>query len=194
MKTQLVTLAENTEVKVTEDTQFVLQFPAMAGEKYSLNVIFEKPGVSGEIIGIYSLKKDQSVDLTTISTHKAPHTTCFTRIKGALYDNAKSSYTGKIIIEKPAQQTQSFLEDNILVLGNETLNTSQPILEIEADDVKASHGSTTGRINEEQVYYLESRGLDKTEAQTLIVDGFFESLVNKIEDATVAEAIRSALV
>lgn len=195
MKTQLLSLQENTEVKVTEDTQFVLQFPSTAtGSKYLVNLIFETPGVSGEIIGAYSLKSGEELDLTTLSTHKVPHTTCFTRIKGALHEGAKSNYVGKIIIEKPAQQTNSFLEQSVLILGENTTNNSQPILEIEADDVKASHGSTTGRIREDQVYYLMSRGLDKKESEDLIVDGFFESLINKIQDTSVSEKIRGTLV
>jgi len=194
MKTQLVMLNENTEIKVTEDTQFVLQFPSVAqGAKYSLNLIFEKQGVSGEILCAYALTAGQELNLTTLSTHKAPNTSCLTQIKGALYTGSKSNYTGKIIIEKPAQQTTAFLDQAVLVLGEDTNNISQPILEIEADDVKASHGSTTGRVNEDQVYYLMSRCLSRDESQAIIVEGFFESLINKIEDTSVAAVARSAI-
>src|SRR5438067_670376 len=102
MKTQLIKLAENIEVRPTEDTQFVLEFPqTTTSEKYSINVIFEKPGVSGEIIGIYSLHNREQVDLTTISTHKAPNTTCLTRIKGALYDGAKSKSDKHFYVFRP---------------------------------------------------------------------------------------------
>lgn len=175
MKTQVIELQENMQVYAREDTQFVLVFPNEKSVKLELNIIFEKEGVAAEIIGLYKLSKDQSVDLTTVATHKVPHTSCMTKIKGVLMDRARSKYTGKIVIEKAAQGTSSFLEHNVLVLGDETHNNSEPILEILANDVMASHGATTGRINEDQIYYLTSRGLSRVEAEELIVEGFLKS-------------------
>lgn len=195
MKTVLQKLNENTEIPVTVDTQFVLDLSLLDTRKpYVLNLLFETQGVSAEVIGLYKLKKDQEINLTTISTHKVPNTSCVVNIKGVLMDKAKSSYAGKILIEKPAQQTSSFLNQNILVLGEETVNNSQPILEIEADDVKASHGSTTGRVDENIIYYLMSRGLDKSESETLIVEGFFESLLGTIVDGNVRNAVKKTLI
>ena len=142
---------------------------------------------------MYSLGVNESVVLTTSTIHKAPFTSCVTYIKGVLFDGGNSSYTGKIIIEKKAQQTNSYLNDNILVVGENTKNNSKPILEIEADDVKASHGATTGRVNEDQLYYLESRGLSEVESQNLIVEGFFESLLSKITDDKIKNKIRNKI-
>ena len=82
---------------------------------------------------------------------------------------------------------------NTGILGDSVKNESQPILEILADDVKASHGATTGRIPEENIYYLESRGLDKEEAKVLIVEGFFEELLSKIHDQQIAQEVRDKL-
>ncbi|KKS59963.1 MAG: SufBD protein [candidate division WWE3 bacterium GW2011_GWF2_42_42] len=96
---------------------------------------------------------------------------------------------GKIIIAKKAFQTNSYLNNKTLVIGEGTKNITRPILEIEADDVKASHGATTGRVRESDVYYLRSRGLTKKEAEEIIVEGFFESLVAKIEDGDVREKV-----
>jgi Fe-S cluster assembly protein SufD len=104
-----------------------------------------------------------------------------TRIKGVLDDSASSSYIGKILIAKAGQQTASFLSHNVLVIGNKTSNNSQPILEIDADDVKASHGATTGRIDR-QLYYLATRGLDTVTAKNLIIKGFFEAEMHNIKD------------
>ena len=97
---------------------------------------------------------------------------------------------GKIIIAKKAFQTNSYLNNKTLVIGEGTKNITRPILEIEADDVKASHGSTTGRVREDDVYYLTSRGLTKKEAEEVIVEGFFESVVAKIEAGVVREKVR----
>jgi len=196
MKTEFIKLGENTEVKVTEDTRYVLDvevFHSKKTKKQSLNVIFEESGVTAEVIGAYRLLQGQQIDLHTQSVHKVPHTNCFIHIKGVLLDKSGSNYVGKIIIEKDAQQTSSYLEDNVLVIGDNTKNESQPILEIEADDVKASHGATTGRVDPSQVFYLKSRGLSEEEAKNTIVEGFFDSLLGKIDDETIRNKVKSKL-
>lgn len=193
MKCELVTLTENTVIKVARNTQFVLAFDIFDGRKLSIDLQFETPNVSAEIIGLYFLKEGQSLDLTTITTHKSPNTSCFTNIRGVLGNGTKSNYVGKIIIEKSAQQTSSFLHDSVLVVGENTQNSSEPILEIEADDVKASHGATTGRINPDHVYYLQSRGLTINEAQDQIVQGFFEEMLSKITSEKVREKVKKEI-
>ncbi len=187
MKTRLITPHEKETVLVTEDAQFVLN---LSGGNHDVTFVFNTEGVSAEVIGLYKLKPNEEINLTTTTDHKARNTSCVTKIKGALSDGSRSIYLGKIVIRKSAQQTSSFLEDNVLVVGENTYNNSQPILEIDADDVKASHGATTGRVNESWIYYLMSRGLSKGESEKLIVEGFFESLISKIEDEKVKSEIR----
>jgi len=201
MKTKLIALQEPIKIRVKEDTQFVLDFSSQYKSESVINksvkslvhLIFEKPGVSAEIIGLFKLKKGQEADLTTIAEHKAPHTSCHTAIKGVLEDKANSNYVGKILIDKKAQQTTSFLRDDVLIVGQETENSSQPILEIEADDVKASHGATTGRVDNQQLYYLMSRGLTEKEAEDTVVEGFFEPLLAKIRDEKIRAVVKSNL-
>lgn len=182
MKTELLKITKSVVLSAMEDTQFVLQMPENCTDPIEVRVEFTKEGVTAEIISLFRVKKGNKVNLTTVAHHKVPHTSCMTKIKKVLEDGAESDYIGKIIIEKPAQQTSSFLEDATLVLGDHTKNRSDPILEIEADDVKASHGATTGRVDKDQVYYLMSRGLTSQEAQNIIVEGFFESLIAQIAD------------
>lgn len=183
MKSKLIKVTKNQKVAVKEDTQYVLVFPDKKSvQDYTFECVFDTRGVEAEIIGLYSLDKGEKLSLITIANHLVPNTKCDTKIKGVVGDNTHSSYIGKIIITKLAQQTSSFLEDAVLVLGENTSNRSDPILEIEADDVAASHGATTGRINEDHVYYLQSRGLSVKEARELIVSGFFESLLSEIVD------------
>jgi len=194
MKTEFIKLGENTKVKVSEDTQFVLDVKANGGDlNQSIDVVFEKSGVSAEIIGVFKLLGGEEIGLRTSAIHKVPNTQCFTHIKGVLMDKSSSNYVGKIIIEKDAQQTSSYLEDNILVVGEGTNNISQPILEIEADDVRASHGATTGRINKDQLFYLQSRGLSEEEAQEVIIEGFLNSLLNRIQDETIRNKVKERL-
>ena len=193
MKTVLLTPKGDQIIKVPEDTQFVLRFP---DAEATANIVFsfEKEGVSAEVLGLFSLKPGNKLNLTTTALHKVPHASCITKIKGVLYSDSEAFYIGKILINKKAQNTSSFLENNTLVLGDNTKNTSQPILEIDADDVKASHGSTTGRVNEEQIYYLMSRGFTREESVRLIVEGFFEKELSLILDSGVREEIHKTLI
>ena len=110
-----------------------------------------------------------------------------------LLDNSKSTYIGKIVIQKSAQQTSSYLDDAVLVVGENVQNKADPILEIEADDVKASHGSTTGTVDAAQVFYLQSRGFSKEDAQKLVVQGFLSSALSAIIDDEVRLTLESQL-
>lgn len=194
MKTFLVEAGEKTNLEVKEDSQFVLSFSDYSPQKsYQVDLNFNKPGLKGEIMALFRLKEGQNLDLTTVANHQAPHTSCNTSVKGVLQDKCSSKYRGKIIIGKKAQQTVSYLEDNVLLVGDDIKNISEPVLEIDADDVKASHGATTGRINLEQIYYLQTRGLNKTEAEKLIVEGFFESLLKEIKDEKIREEVKKKL-
>lgn len=190
MHTKLVTLTKDLVLQVTEDTQFVVN---VKGEGV-LTLEFSTAGVAAEILAPYLLKAGDTLKFTTIAKHIARNTSCITKVKGVLQDNCSSDYVGKIIIEEGAQQTSSFLEHNVLVIGEGSKNNSQPILEIAADDVKASHGSTTGRVDAMQVYYLMTRGLSREEAQEQIVSGFFTSILNEITDATIRSEISKKLI
>lgn len=182
------------KIDVLEDTQYVLDFTGANETAYSIELDLSKQGVKAEIYGLYNLKKDQKLKFTTVVRHLATHTSCLTQIKGVLGDGCESDYVGKILINKTGQQTTSFLNHGVLVVGEDTSNKSQPILEIDADDVKASHGATTGRLDESQMYYLMSRGLTKKEATNVIVTGFFEELCHKIEDTSVGAKLLERLV
>ena len=187
-KSEILKLDHNTTYKVTENVDLILDLSEVSGE-VSLDLVFEKEGCSCHLIGMYVLNNGEQLDLKTSARHLARNTSCLQDVRGVLKDNSESKYIGSIIIEKDASQTESFLDDNVLVLGNGTKNQSDPTLEIKNNDVKASHGSTTGRINEEEIFYLSSRGLSKTESENIIVEGFFEKLLNQIEDLEVREEI-----
>jgi len=187
-KAQILKLTENTKFHVSEDLDLVLDL-FETKNPVKLEVIFDKPGVSCHLIGLYVLNEGEKLDLETSATHMVRNTSCLQDVRGILKDNSDSRYIGSIIIEKEAFQTESFLDDNVLVLGEGTKNQADPVLEIKNNDVKASHGSTTGRINEDEIFYLMARGLSRKDAENLIVEGFFEKLLNQIEDESVREEI-----
>lgn len=189
MKTEFLKSSGKIVLEPKEDTQYILV------PENSVEVVVEPKtqGIKAELLIIYKLVDNEKVSVRTSSVHKIPNTTCMVDVKAVLNDSSHSNYIGKIIIVKEAQQTASYLEDNVLVLGENVKNESQPILEIEADEVKASHGATTGRISNDQLYYLMSRGVSKESAQEIIVEGFFESLLDKITDETIREKVRSKL-
>lgn len=179
-----------TKISVDKDTVFVLSFGKITTDiEMSLDLHFEEEGISAKVVSPYKLMNGQKLKLTTSSIHKAPNTSCITKIKGVLGDNAVSDYAGKIIIEKGAHGTEAFLQDDVLVIGENVVNNTSPILEIEANDVKASHGATTGRVREDEMFYLMSRGLSRREAEDIIAEGFFNSILLDINDDKIKEAV-----
>lgn len=191
MKTVLVDATQSNKFSVEQDTIFVLDLSKSCDSVQTFE--FNTSGVSAKVVGLYNSTDQNSVQVVVETIHNVPNTSCSTEVKGVLQSNAKSSFAGKIIIKKPAQQTSSYLEHNVLVLGENTHNKSEPILEIDANDVKASHGATTGRIDPMQLFYLKSRGMSQTQAENLIISGFFNSLLSSIEDEKIYQYVASYL-
>ena len=182
------------EIKVVEDTQYVIIDSGKTSKTDpSLRLIFEKPGITAEVLGIFGIGKGKEIKMLTSTEHIAPSTSCNTFIKAVLNDNSSFDYLGKIIIKKTAVKTNAFLHDHVLVTGENTKRNSQPTLEIETNDVKASHASSTGRIDENQLYYLKSRGLEEQGAKDLIEEGFLADLVDKIKDKKIRGIVSNKL-
>jgi len=162
----------------TEDTEYVVNYSS--GEESTeqgqrlLVIKLETPDITCKINSACRIGKDQVFDLATSVTHTAPHTTSQTRIKVVLDDGGESRYVGKIIVQKTAHGANSRLEDRTLVIGDGIRNYAEPIMQIETDDVTASHASTTGRLDEHQLFYLQSRGLSHKEASDVLVQAFLE--------------------
>lgn len=112
--------------------------------------------------------------------HQAPNCISSQLYKGVLGDQSRSSFEGKIYVHKEAQKTDAFQLNNHLLLSKRAEANSKPNLEIFADDVKASHGATVGQLEEEQLFYLRTRGLCEGEASTLLVQGFLKELIDEI--------------
>lgn len=137
-------------------------------------------GTAGELVGVFFADHDQRYAIKTLSHHNALNTNAETLVHGVLTDSARVEFDGMIRIEPGAQYTASFLSDHTLLLSNECRAESIPGLEIGANEVSASHGATTGKIDEEQLFYLMVRGIPRDEAERIIVQGFFEPVLQRI--------------
>lgn len=139
-----------------------------------------EPGAQAFLKGLSILeKKNQSHHYITMR-HKAPHCESYQHFKGVLFDQAKLSFEGKIWVDKEAQKTKAYQRSNHLLLGKKATAYSKPNLEIFADDVKASHGATIAKLQEEELFYLKARGLDLATAKKLLLKGFCKELIQHL--------------
>jgi len=155
-----------------------------------IDTFFNGQGSQCKNIGVFLGKGKEHVDFNTNMYHNAENTTNDVLVDGILKDKSTSVYRGLIKIPKTGQKTNSYLANHILKLGDKTLANSIPSLKIDANDVKASHGATVGQIDEEHLFYLMARGLSRQEAERLIVEGFFEPVIQKIPSEELKEKIR----
>jgi len=151
------------------------------------------PGATSRVTGAYFADAEQHLDYDTFQEHMAPNTTSDFAFKGALRESARSVWRGMIRVEKDAQKTNAYQENRNLLLSKDAHADSIPGLEILANDVRCTHGATLGQVDREQLFYLMARGLSRAEAERLIVRGFFQDVLDRIELEPVREALGSAL-
>jgi Fe-S cluster assembly protein SufD len=151
------------------------------------------PGATSRVTGAYFADGEQHLDYDTFQEHIAPNTESDFAFKGALRDHATAVWRGMIRVEEDAQKTNAYQECRNLMLSPTTHAVPIPGLEILANDVRCTHGATVGRVDREQLFYLMARGLPRHEAERLIVRGFFQEVLDRIELEPVREAVTSAL-
>jgi Fe-S cluster assembly protein SufD len=144
-----------------------------------LQVILAEPGARADLLGLSLGEKRQHLDFHTQQRHLAPHTESDLLFKAALRDRARSVFEGWIVIDRAAQQAVAYQANRNLLLSPRAKADSLPVLEIEANDVRCTHGAAVGPIDENQKYYLMSRGLDAATAEQLITLGFFADVVER---------------
>jgi Fe-S cluster assembly protein SufD len=137
-------------------------------------------GATGRMSGFYFTNGVQHLDHDTQQNHLAPHTTSDMLFKGALKDRSRSVWQGMIYVAPGAQKTDGYQANRNLVLSPHAHADSIPGLEILADDVRCTHGATVGKVDAEQVFYLRSRGIPVDDAERLIVEGFFDPIMQRI--------------
>jgi Fe-S cluster assembly protein SufD len=138
------------------------------------------PGSTGKMSGFYFTDGRQHLDHDTQQNHLAPHTTSDLLFKGALLDESRSVWQGMIYVAPEAMKTDGYQANRNLILSDRARADSIPGLEILADDVRCTHGATVGKLDQDEVFYLRSRGIPEKEANRLIVEGFFDQIMQRI--------------
>ncbi len=161
--------------------------------KLKIETFFRGRGSGSTTNGVFFGHKSQHFAIDTNAYHIADHTANNILVKGVMAGESSSVYRGLIKIEKQAQQTDSYLADHTLLLSEKALANSVPSLQIDANDVKATHGATLSKIDDEQLFYLMSRGLERKEAEMLIVKGFFENVLEKVGDKEVKAMVAKVI-
>ncbi|MDQ8202014.1 Fe-S cluster assembly protein SufD [Pelagicoccus sp. SDUM812003] len=151
------------------------------------------PGSKVEMLSLAVADYDQEIDQRTLQTHSAPNAVSDLLFKNALVDNAKTIFSGLIKVDPGAQQTDAYQTNRNLLLSNSAEANSLPGLEIDANDVKCSHGATTAQIDDEEIFYMKARGIPENRAQELIVYGFFEEILNRIDCEKLADRAREII-
>jgi Fe-S cluster assembly protein SufD len=185
--------AENTshisteQVSQGKDSTFTINTITLNGGLVRNNLNIDVIGENCEtnLNGAYLLKGKQHVDNHSVVDHKVPNCNSNELYKGVIDDQATAVFNGKVFVRPDAQKINAFQSNgNVLMTDNATVN-SKPELEIYADDVKCSHGSTTGQLDEEAVFYLRARGLSEKSARKLMVSAFIGDVLDKIENEDV---------
>ena len=150
-------------------------------------------GATSRVTGAYFADGTQHLDYDTYQLHAAPDTESDFAFKGALRDSARTVWRGMIRVEEGAQKTNAYQENRNLLLSKTASANSIPGLEILANDVRCTHGATLSQVDREQLFYLMARGLPRSEAERLIVRGFFQDVLDRVELEPVRDALGAAL-
>ena len=141
----------------------------------------------------YASHARQHIDFDTTQEHAAPNTTSDLAFRGVLQGRSTAVWKGNIIVDPGAQKTDAFQESRNLLLSDRAHADAIPGLEIEANDVRCTHGATAGRVDEDMVFYAQARGVAREEAVRLIVEGFFANVYDRITLDPVRETLRNAV-
>ena len=148
---------------------------------------------SAFINGIFSLKQKKHHEIKTNINHLIDNTKSYQLIKSVLENESKAVYQGKIFVDSKAQKTDGYQLSKAILLNETTEFNAKPELEIYADDVKCSHGSASGSLNDDAIFYLMSRGLNYTEAKKLLINGFLLEVVEKVTDSQIKNLIKNMI-
>ena len=193
------------EVIMVSEGQMVRSIEVPAGQKIDM-VLLVMPGISCDIrldvtlagegaeanvYGAYVCGEDEKVKITVDMHHAMPHCNSRQLFKGIAGGVSKVDFYGKIIVAQDAQRTEAYQENHNILLSDGAKVDTKPQLEIYADDVKCSHGATIGRLNEEEQFYMRSRGISLEDARVLQMISFIAPVLENIPDESQRESIAS---
>ena len=161
--------------------------------KSEINCNLKGEHSSAFVNGIFSLNNNKHHEIRTIVNHLTENTKSYQLIKSVLEDSSKAAYQGKIFVNSDAQKTDGYQLSKAILLNKDSEFNAKPELEIYADDVKCSHGSASGSLNEDSIFYLTSRGLNYNQARELLINGFLLDVVEKITDSEIKNLIKNMI-
>ena len=161
--------------------------------KSEINCNLKGEHSSAFVNGIFSLDNNKHHEIRTIVNHLTENTKSYQLIKSVLEDSSKAAYQGKIFVNSDAQKTDGYQLSKAILLNKDSEFNAKPELEIYADDVKCSHGSASGSLNEDSIFYLMSRGLNYNQARELLINGFLLDVVEKITDSEIKNLIKNMI-
>lgn len=182
-------------IQQAQDSTFTINTVTLNGALVRNNLMIDVNGQNCEthLNGAYILNGNQHVDNHTVVDHKVAHCQSNELYKGVIDGKATAVFNGKVFVRKDAQKINAFQSNGNVLLSTDATVNSKPELEIYADDVKCSHGSTTGQLDEEAVFYLRARGLSEASARQLMVGAFVGEVFQKIENEGVLQRIQEVL-
>ena len=157
--------------------------------RHDIHALIEGENAEVSFNGVNLLQDKQLGDTTILIEHKAPHCRSNQFYRTLLDDSAHGVFQGKVHVHKPAQKTDGYQLSNALLLSTNAKMDTKPELEIYADDVKCSHGATTGQLDEAPLFYLRQRGLNEAQARLLLIQAFIDEVVDTIADETIRETV-----
>jgi Fe-S cluster assembly protein SufD len=177
------------------DSRFYTNTYSFNGGLIRNNIVIDINGENceGHMNGLYQISGKTHVDNNTSVDHKAPNSFSNELYKGVLDENARGVFNGKIYVRREAQKTNAFQSNNNILLSDTAIINTKPQLEIWADDVKCSHGCTTGQLDEEAIFYLRARGISKTRAKALLLNAFAGQTLAEVKSAEMTEEIQEII-
>jgi Fe-S cluster assembly protein SufD len=184
-----------TQVRMLDRSHFYAGTVTLNGKftRNNLNIVIDGERCEAHMYGLYFPDGTQHVDNHTVADHRKPNSESNELYKGILRDRAKGVFNGKIFVRPDAQKTNAFQSCKNIVLSPEATMNTKPQLEIFADDVKCSHGTTTGQIDDEALFYMRSRGISKPEAMSLLMFAFCADVVSQIKIDSIREYLEGVI-
>lgn len=182
-------LVRNVEVQSGQRVDMVLLvYPGVSCD-INLDVTLAGEGAEANIYGAYVCGGEEKVKIAVDMHHEVPHCNSRQLFKGIAGGDSRVDFYGKIIVAQDAQKTEAYQENHNLLVSDDAKVDTKPQLEIYADDVKCSHGATIGRLNEEEQFYMRSRGISLEDAKVLQMISFIAPVLENIQDEELRESL-----
>jgi Fe-S cluster assembly protein SufD len=191
--TRLVTGTEVSQLRHSIYSNYTFSLPGADIIRNNLHISLNDKETETHLFGLYLGAGKQLIDNHSLVNHKMPHCNSNEIYKGVLTENSTGVFNGKIFVQPDAQKTNAFQQNNNLLLSDKASVNSKPQLEILADDVKCSHGSTVGQLSKEAMFYLQSRGIGEQKARALLVNAFLFDVTEKIKIPELEEYVNQLI-